>query len=41
MYEFPMKGVCVVRGGRAGAVPIHVCDFPGLDATAPFFLFLI
>lgn len=36
-----MKGVCVVRGGRAGAVHIHVCDFPGLRATAALFLFLI
>lgn len=36
-YEFPMKGMCVVRGGRAAAVHIHVCDFPGLYAAAPFF----
>lgn len=40
VYEFPMKGMCVVRGGRAGAVHTHVCDFPGFYATAPVFSFL-
>lgn len=39
IYEFLKKDVCGARW-EAGAVHIHVCDFPGLYATAPFFSFL-
>lgn len=33
----PPKDMCVVRGRRAGAGHLRVCDFPGFCARAPFF----
>lgn len=36
-YEFFMKGMCVVRGGRVVVVYIYVCDFFGLYVVVFFF----